>query len=92
MANAASAEPALSFPPELLLAARGEHSSGIGAAIFDVDGVLTDGRIYIGESGEVFKSFSTLDGQGMKLLARAGIEKYELRWRWAFRWQLVIFS
>ncbi len=26
------------------------------------------------------------------LLARAGIERYELRWRWAFRWQVVIFS
>ncbi|HSI58577.1 MAG TPA: HAD hydrolase family protein [Ideonella sp.] len=43
------------------------------AAIFDVDGVLTDGRIFIGESGELFKAFSTLDGQGMKLLAQAGI-------------------
>ena len=26
------------------------------------------------------------------LLARAGIQRYELRWRWAFRWQLVIFG
>ena len=64
--------PALSFPPELLLAARGE-GEGIAAAIFDVDGVLTDGRIYVGESGEVFKAFSTLDGQGLKLLAQGGI-------------------
>ena len=39
-------------------------------AIFDVDGVLTDGRIYIGAAGESFKAFSTLDGQGLKLLAR----------------------
>jgi 3-deoxy-D-manno-octulosonate 8-phosphate phosphatase (KDO 8-P phosphatase) len=38
------------------------------AAIFDVDGVLTDGRIYIGEHGETFKAFSTLDGHGLKLL------------------------
>ena len=43
------------------------------AAIFDVDGVLTDGRLYIGEGGEQFKAFSTLDGHGLKLLARAGI-------------------
>jgi 3-deoxy-D-manno-octulosonate 8-phosphate phosphatase (KDO 8-P phosphatase) len=42
-------------------------------AIFDVDGVLTDGRIYIGEQGEAFKAFSTLDGHGLKLLARGGI-------------------
>ena len=66
------AAPALSFAPELLLAARGP-GSGIAAAIFDVDGVLTDGRLYIGESGESFKAFSTLDGQGLKLLAQGGI-------------------
>jgi len=64
--------PALSFPPELLLAARGP-GRGIGAALFDVDGVLTDGRVYIGADGESFKAFSTLDGQGLKLLAKAGI-------------------
>ena len=64
--------PALSFAPELLLAARG-GGDGIGAAIFDVDGVLTDGRVYIGEHGEVFKAFSTLDGHGLKLLTEIGI-------------------
>ncbi|MBV8603360.1 MAG: HAD hydrolase family protein [Pelomonas sp.] len=66
-------QPALSFPPELLLKAQGP-GLGLKAAIFDVDGVLTDGRIYIGESGEAFKAFATLDGHGMKLLAQAGIE------------------
>ena len=60
--------PALAFAPELLLKAQ-----GIRAAIFDVDGVLTDGRIYIGEHGEEFKAFSTLDGHGLKLLAQGGI-------------------
>jgi 3-deoxy-D-manno-octulosonate 8-phosphate phosphatase (KDO 8-P phosphatase) len=43
------------------------------AAIFDVDGVLTDGRLYIGEHGETVKAFSTLDGHGLKLLQQAGI-------------------
>jgi 3-deoxy-D-manno-octulosonate 8-phosphate phosphatase (KDO 8-P phosphatase) len=64
---------ALNFPPELLLRAMG---SGLGmkAAIFDVDGVLTDGRIYIGEQGETVKAFSTLDGHGLKLLQQGGIE------------------
>jgi len=61
-------KPTLSFPPELLLTAQ-----SVRAAIFDVDGCLTDGRIYIGESGETVKAFSTLDGHGIKLLARAGI-------------------
>ena len=61
--------PTLAFGPELLLQAQ-----GMRAALFDVDGVLTDGRIYIGEQGEVFKAFSTLDGHGLKLLAACGIE------------------
>jgi 3-deoxy-D-manno-octulosonate 8-phosphate phosphatase (KDO 8-P phosphatase) len=46
---------------------------GLRAAIFDVDGVLTDGRLYIGEAGEVFKAFHVLDGHGLKLLVQAGI-------------------
>ena len=60
--------PALNHAPQLLLQAQ-----GMRAAIFDVDGVLTDGRIYISERGEEFKAFSTLDGHGLKLLAQAGI-------------------
>jgi 3-deoxy-D-manno-octulosonate 8-phosphate phosphatase (KDO 8-P phosphatase) len=63
---------ALSFPPELLLKAQGS-GLGVKAAIFDVDGVLTDGRLFIGENGESFKAFSTLDGHGLKLLAQGGI-------------------
>lgn len=64
--------PALNFAPELLLRAQG-RGGGMRAAIFDVDGVLTDGRVYIGERGEEFKAFSTLDGHGLKLLAQGGI-------------------
>ncbi len=60
--------PVLSFAPELLLTAQ-----GIRAAIFDVDGVLTDGSIYISERGEEFKAFNSLDGHGLKLLAHGGI-------------------
>lgn len=64
--------PALRFAPELLLKAQGT-GLGLKAAIFDVDGVLTDGRIYIGADGEGVKAFSTLDGHGLKLLAQGGI-------------------
>jgi 3-deoxy-D-manno-octulosonate 8-phosphate phosphatase (KDO 8-P phosphatase) len=60
--------PALSFAPELLLRAQ-----GIRVAFFDVDGVLTDGGLYISEAGETLKRFNTLDGHGLKLLQRAGI-------------------
>lgn len=41
--------------------------------IFDVDGVLTDGRLHFGPQGEMMKSFHVLDGHGIKLLQRAGI-------------------
>jgi len=67
-----SIQPALRFAPEVLLLAQG-GALGLKAAIFDVDGVLTDGRIYIGEQGESFKAFSTLDGHGLKLLDQGGI-------------------
>ena len=39
----------------------------------DVDGVLTDGRIYVDDHGHEFKAFCALDGVGLNLLARAGI-------------------
>jgi 3-deoxy-D-manno-octulosonate 8-phosphate phosphatase (KDO 8-P phosphatase) len=41
---------------------------------FDVDGVLTDGKLYFGDNGEEMKAFNTLDGQGLKLMQRDGIE------------------
>jgi 3-deoxy-D-manno-octulosonate 8-phosphate phosphatase (KDO 8-P phosphatase) len=65
--------PAPDFAPELLLAAQG-RGHGVRVALFDVDGVLTDGRLYIGEHGETVKAFHTLDGHGLKLLMAAGIE------------------
>lgn len=64
---------ALVFPPELLVQAQGQ-GLGLKAVIFDVDGVLTDGRIYMDDSGERFKAFSTLDGHGLKSLQACGIE------------------
>lgn len=64
----ATLQPVLRFDPALLLQAQ-----GMRAAIFDVDGVLTDGRLYLSERGEEFKAFHALDGHGLKLLARAGI-------------------
>lgn len=60
--------PALNYAPELLLQAQ-----GIRLVFFDVDGVLTDGGLYFSESGETLKRFSVLDGQGLKLLQKAGI-------------------
>ncbi len=41
---------------------------------FDVDGVMTDGGLYLSDSGQEFKRFNTLDGQGMKMLRASGVE------------------
>ncbi len=41
--------------------------------LMDVDGVLTDGRLYYTEEGERLKVFNVHDGLGIKLLQRAGI-------------------
>ncbi|MFO1397958.1 MAG: HAD hydrolase family protein [Burkholderiales bacterium] len=40
----------------------------------DVDGVLTDGTIFVDDHGHEMKAFSALDGVGINLLRRAGIE------------------
>lgn len=42
--------------------------------IMDVDGTLTDGRVYYSASGEAMKRFSIRDGMGVELLRRAGID------------------
>ena len=68
--------PALNFPSELLLQAQ-----GVRIAFFDVDGVLTDGGLYLSEQGESLKRFNILDGLGRKLLQRAGITPAEITGR-----------
>lgn len=46
----------------------------IKLVIFDVDGVFSDGRIYLGNQGEELKAFHTRDGFGVKALLNAGIK------------------
>ena len=41
--------------------------------VLDVDGVLTDGRLFYGARGEVMKAFHVRDGHGIKQVASAGI-------------------
>ena len=41
---------------------------------FDVDGVLTDGGLYLSDSGEEFKRFNSLDGHGLKMLKASGVQ------------------
>ena len=42
--------------------------------VFDVDGVFTDGRIYINDAGVESKAFHTQDGQGIRQILEAGIK------------------
>ncbi len=46
----------------------------IKLAVFDVDGVMTDGSLFYTDAGETVKVFNTLDGHGMKMLQRSGVE------------------
>jgi 3-deoxy-D-manno-octulosonate 8-phosphate phosphatase (KDO 8-P phosphatase) len=46
----------------------------IELAVFDVDGVMTDGRLYIGPGGQEFKAVHIHDGHGLKRLMDAGVE------------------
>jgi 3-deoxy-D-manno-octulosonate 8-phosphate phosphatase (KDO 8-P phosphatase) len=50
-----------------------ERARRVRLAVFDVDGVMTDGTLYIGPRGEEFKAFNILDGHGVKMLQSAGI-------------------
>ena len=58
-----------SVSPEVL-----ERAARIRLLICDVDGVLTDGRLYFTPQGEEFKGFHARDGHGIKLLQRTGVE------------------
>ena len=51
-----------------------QKAAGIRLALFDVDGVLTDGKLHYTDIGEQVKVFHALDGHGLKMLQNAGIE------------------
>ena len=50
-----------------------DRASRIRLLICDVDGVLTDGRLYFTPDGQEFKGFHARDGHGVKLLQRTGV-------------------
>jgi len=49
-----------------------ERASAVRAVVFDVDGVMTDGRLYRDDSGQEIKAFHSRDGLGLKALMRHG--------------------
>jgi 3-deoxy-D-manno-octulosonate 8-phosphate phosphatase (KDO 8-P phosphatase) len=50
-----------------------ERARQIRLLVLDVDGVLTDGRLFISPAGEEFKAFHVRDGSGLVALQRAGV-------------------
>ena len=50
------------------------RADAIKILVLDVDGVLTDGKLYYSSNGEEMKAFNSLDGHGIKMLKQAGLE------------------
>ncbi len=51
-----------------------QKAAQIRLVIFDVDGVLTNGSLFIGDDGQEYKAFNSLDGHGMRMLQDAGVQ------------------
>jgi 3-deoxy-D-manno-octulosonate 8-phosphate phosphatase (KDO 8-P phosphatase) len=41
---------------------------------FDVDGIMTDGTLFLADDGQEYKGFNSLDGHGLKMLKSSGVE------------------
>jgi 3-deoxy-D-manno-octulosonate 8-phosphate phosphatase (KDO 8-P phosphatase) len=50
-----------------------ERAARIRLLIFDVDGVLTDGSLFLGDDGQEYKAFNSRDGHGIKMLMKHGV-------------------
>ena len=61
---------ALPPPPDEVL----QRARGVRMVIFDVDGVMTDGRLFYGDDGQEYKAFHSLDGHGIKMLRDSGVK------------------
>ena len=51
-----------------------ERARYIRLIVFDVDGVMTDGTLFLGDDGQEYKGFNSLDGHGLKMLKGTGVE------------------
>lgn len=51
-----------------------EKAARVRLLIFDVDGVLTDGSLFVGDDGQEYKAFNSRDGHGIKMLQKYGVE------------------
>jgi 3-deoxy-D-manno-octulosonate 8-phosphate phosphatase (KDO 8-P phosphatase) len=51
-----------------------ERARAIKLVAFDVDGIMTDGSLYLTDDGHEIKAFNSLDGHGLKMLKSTGVE------------------
>lgn len=51
-----------------------EKAKKIKLVIFDIDGVLTSGALFIGDDGQEYKAFNSKDGHGLRMLQDSGVE------------------
>ena len=51
-----------------------DKAKQIKLLIFDVDGVLTNGSLFLGDDGQEYKAFNSRDGHGMKMLQDTGVK------------------
>lgn len=51
-----------------------EIAQQIELVIFDIDGVLTDGSLFIGDDGQEYKAFNSKDGHGIRMLQDSGVQ------------------
>jgi 3-deoxy-D-manno-octulosonate 8-phosphate phosphatase (KDO 8-P phosphatase) len=51
-----------------------EKAAAVRLVVFDVDGVLTDGALFIGDDGQEYKAFNSKDGHGMVMLQETGVQ------------------
>ncbi len=51
-----------------------EKAAKIKLVIFDIDGVLTTGALFIGDDGQEYKAFNSKDGHGLRMLQDGGVD------------------
>jgi 3-deoxy-D-manno-octulosonate 8-phosphate phosphatase (KDO 8-P phosphatase) len=51
-----------------------ERARLVQLVVFDVDGVLTDGSLILGDDGQQYKAFNSKDGHGIRMLADSGVQ------------------
>lgn len=51
-----------------------DRARAVKLMVLDVDGIMTDGTLFLADDGQEFKGFNSLDGHGLKMLKSTGIE------------------